>query len=125
VEKKKSVLVVDDEPCIVKFLHIKLRLNGYEFITTINGAEAVELVRIQRPDIMLLEILMPDVTGMDVLQQVRTFSQIPIIVFTARPEIAQLASELGADDYIAKPFDLDLLIRKIKLILDSAQTGKE
>jgi DNA-binding response OmpR family regulator len=111
------VLVVDDEPRIGKMLGIKLRLSGYDVITTTSGAEAIDLVRTQEPDIMLLDILIPDVTGTDVLRQVRTFSQVPIIAFTARPEIAQSALKLGANDYVAKPFDVDEMVRRIEILL--------
>ena len=98
-------------------LGIKLRLSGYDVITTTSGAEAIDLVRTQEPDIMLLDILIPDVTGTDVLRQVRTFSQVPIIAFTARPEIAQSALKLGANDYVAKPFDVDEMVRRIEILL--------
>ncbi len=84
VNTKKRVLVVDDEPGIGKVLSIKLRLDGYDVITTTSGAEAIEFIRTQKPDIVLLDILMPDVTGMEVLERVRTFSQVPIVVFTAK-----------------------------------------
>jgi DNA-binding response OmpR family regulator len=120
VEAKKRVLIVDDEPGIVKVLGIKLRLSGYDVITTLSGAEAIELVRSEKPDVMLLDILMPDVTGMDVLDQVRTFSQVPTIVFTGRPEIAQFAVRLGANDYIAKPLNPDRLVDKIESVLTAS-----
>ena len=121
---RKCVLVVDDEPRIGRMLRIKLGLSGYDVKTATSGAEAVELVRSQKPDIMLLDLLMPDVTGMDVLDQVRTFSQVPIIVFTGRPEIAQLASKLGANDYIAKPFNPDSLVQKIESVLASSRNSR-
>ncbi len=74
MDTKKRVPVVDDEPGIGNILRIKLRLHGYEVITTTNGAETIEIIRTLKPDIALLDILMPDVTGMDVLERVRTFS---------------------------------------------------
>ena len=124
MDTKKRVLVVDDEPGIGNILRIKLRLSGYEVITTTSGAEAIELVKAQEPDIMLLDVLMPDVTGMDVLDRVRTFSQVPIIVFTGRPDIAQFALKLGANDNIAKPFNPDLLVEKIRSVLIASQTPR-
>jgi DNA-binding response OmpR family regulator len=122
--KKKRILVVDDEPRIGKVLCVKLSLSGYEVITTTSGAEAIELARTKEPDIILLDILMPGITGMDVLDRVRTFSQVPIIVFTGRSEIGQSAIKLGANDCIAKPFDPDLLIRKIESVITASKTGK-
>jgi DNA-binding response OmpR family regulator len=124
VDTKKRVLVVDDEPGIGNFLRIKLSLAGYDIITTTSGAEAIEIVRAEKFDVILLDVLMPDVTGLDVLDRVRTFSHVPIIIFTGRPDIAEFASKLGANDYIAKPFDPDLLVEKIKSVLITAQTAK-
>lgn len=119
METKKRVLVVDDEPGIGKVLRIKLGLSGYDVITTTSGAEAIELIRKQEPDIVLLDILMPEVTGMDVLDRVRTFSEVPIVVFTAKPDIVQFAMKLGANDSIAKPFNPDHVVKKIEAVLAS------
>jgi DNA-binding response OmpR family regulator len=124
VDTRKRVLIVDDEPGIGNFLRVKLRLAGYDIITTTSGAEAIELIRTKQPDVVVCDVLMPDVTGMDVIDKVRTFSQVPIIVFTGRPDIAEFASKLGANDYIAKPFDPDLLVEKIKSVLIASQTPK-
>jgi len=120
VEIKKRVLVVDDEPGIGNILRIKLRLHGYDVITTTSGADAIEIIRTGQPDIVLLDILMPNVSGMDVLEQVRKFSAVPIIVFTARREIVESALQCGANDSISKPFDPDQVVDKIGAVLDVA-----
>ncbi len=117
MDTKKSVLIVDDEPKIGKIFGLKLKLAGYDVVSTTRGAEAIELVRTQKFDVMLLDVLMPDVTGMDVLDRVRAFSQIPIILFTARADIFEIAKRCGANDYISKPINPDHLIEKIKAIL--------
>ena len=122
--EKKRILVVDDEPRIGKVLSIKLNLSGFDVITTTSGAEAIELARTQEWDLILLDMLMPDISGMDVLDSIRTFSQVPIIVFTGLPEIAQSALKRGANDCIAKPFDPDGLIGKIESVLKASKTGK-
>jgi two-component system KDP operon response regulator KdpE len=114
---QKRVMVVDDEPRICQLLKIKLGISGYEVITVTNGADAIELARTANPDVILLDIVMPDISGMDILDRVRKFSHAPIIVFTGRPEIARIASQFGADDYIAKPFDMNLLMEKINQAL--------
>ncbi len=114
---RKRVLIVDDEPQIGKIFGIKLTLSGYDVLSTTSGAEAIELVRTQKFDVMLLDILMPDVTGLDVLDEVRTFSQIPIVVFTARPDIAEVAKRFGANDFIAKPLLPEALVEKIRIVL--------
>jgi len=115
--QKKRVLVVDDEPGVGNVLRIKLRIAGYDVTTTTSGAKAIELVRTQEPDVVLLDILMPDVSGFDVLEKVRTFSSVPIIVFTARREVVEEAMQNGANDSITKPFDPDQLIEKIESVL--------
>jgi DNA-binding response OmpR family regulator len=122
MEPRKRILVVDDEPRIGKVLGIKLKLSGYDVITTANGVEAIDMVRTRKPDIMLLDIFMPGVDGMEIFKKVRSFSQIPIIIFSGRPEVAQLASGLGANDYVAKPFNPDLLVEKIEAVLKASKT---
>jgi DNA-binding response OmpR family regulator len=126
MDTKKRVLVVDDEPGIVNFLRIKLRLSGFNVLTTTSGAEAIEIIRKQQPDIVLLDILMPDVTGMDVLDKVRTFSKVPIIVVTAKADVVPLALKNGANDAVTKPFDPDYLVSKVQSVLSKAdhQEGK-
>jgi len=122
-DSKKCILVVDDEPRIEKVLRINLNLLGYDVIATTSGAEAIELVRGQEPDVMLLDIGMPDVTGFDVLVRVRAFSKVPIIIFTHRPDIAEFAKKHGANDSIAKPFDLDQLAGKIRFLLNTNRSA--
>jgi DNA-binding response OmpR family regulator len=119
VGTKKCVLVVDDEPGIGNILRIKLRLHGYDVLTTTSGADAIEIIRTGRPDIVLLDILMPNVSGIEVLEQVRTFSSVPIIIFTARREIVESAMLCGANDSISKPFDPDQVVSKIGAVLDA------
>ncbi len=114
---KKRVLVVDDEPGIGNVLRIRLRLSGYDVTTTTSGAQAIGLVRDQAPDIVLLDILMPDVNGFDVLDEVRKFSKVPIVVLTARHDVAETALKNGAADSIAKPFNPDQVVEKIGSIL--------
>ncbi len=124
MDERKRVLVVDDEPRICKLLEVKLGISGYETITTTSGAEAIDLARTRNPDIILLDVVMPDISGLEVLARVRTFSDVPIIMFTGRPEIAQIARNYGANDYIAKPFDPDLLVKKIQLVLRTSNVKK-
>ncbi len=113
MNKAKRILVVDDEPGIINVLRIKLGHSGYEVMATTSGAEAIEMCRTQEPDVVLLDILMPDVTGFEVLQKVRAFSSVPVIAFTARQDVADSAIKKGADGYIFKPFDPDQLVKTI------------
>ena len=119
---KKRVLVVDDEPGIINFVRANLRLAGYEVISTTSGEEALQLAKSEEPDIMLLDILMVPVTGLDVLDRLRGFSQIPVIVFTARSFIAEKAMQLGANGFIGKPFKPEELTKKIEEVLKSSAT---
>ena len=116
--RRKRVLVVDDEPPILRILGIKLRVSGYEVITALNGREALELVNSASPDIMLLDIIMPGMDGFQVLRKLRTYSSLPVIAFSARPENAEEALRLGANDFLAKPFDVDDLVMRVRKILD-------
>lgn len=126
METKRKVLVVDDEPGILRFVSASLTLQGYEVITTTSGEEALGLARTHNPDIMLLDILMVPLTGFDVLEKLRTFSQVPVIVFTARSFIGDQAIKLGANGFIAKPFRPDELARKVKETLANhgAKSGR-
>ena len=117
------MLVVDDERGILNFIRVKLTSVGYEVLTTTNGQEALEWLQKEKFDIVLLDILMETVSGFEVLDKLRTFSQVPVIVFTRQSFIADLALKMGASDYIAKPFDPEELVRKIKGILDHRETG--
>jgi len=116
---KQRVLVVDDEPGVIRFIKISLALAGYDVISTTNGEEALPLVKSQKPDIMLLDVFMTPITGFDILVELRTFSQLPVIVFTARNNIGKTAIDEGANGFIAKPFKPDELIKKIQEILQA------
>jgi DNA-binding response OmpR family regulator len=116
--EKKRVLLVDDQAGILKVLRIQLKIHGFDVTTASTGTEAVEMVREREPDVILLDILLPDINGFDVLARVKEFSQVPIIAFTANPSMAQKAITMGAVDSISKPFDVDRLSEKIKLVLD-------
>jgi DNA-binding response OmpR family regulator len=117
LDNKKRVLIVDDEPQIGRIFGLKLKLDGYDVVTTSSGAEAIDFIKKQAFDIVLLDVLMPEVTGLDVLESIRPFSNVPVILFTARSDIFELAKSLGASDYISKPLNPDHLITKIKTIL--------
>jgi DNA-binding response OmpR family regulator len=118
VAEKKRVLLVDDQAGILKVLRIQLKMHGFDVATASTGTEAIEMVREREPDVILLDILLPDINGFDVLARVKEFSQVPIIAFTANPSMAQKAITMGAVESISKPFDVDRLSEKIKLVLD-------
>jgi DNA-binding response OmpR family regulator len=114
MKSKKKVLLVDDERAILKIISIKLRISGYDVITASNGQEALDLVKKDSLDLMLLDIIMPGIDGFEVLEKLRAFSELPVIVFSARPENAQKALSLGANDFIDKPFNVDDMVKRME-----------
>ena len=122
MQAKKLVLVVDDEPRILHFVRINLHLAGYDVITTTSGEEALQLVVSGKPDLMLLDVLMSPMNGFDVLSQLRTFSRLPVILFTGKDDIGSTALCKGANDYIVKPFKPEELTKKITNLLEKTET---
>ena len=115
--EKKRVLVIDDEPAVLGFVNAKLTAAGYQVIAATNGEEALREARAHPVDAVLLDLFMVPMSGFLVLDGLRSFSDVPVIVFTAHPYLAEKARRLGADDFIAKPFDPDVLIEKIAWLL--------
>jgi two-component system KDP operon response regulator KdpE len=116
--KQFRVLVVDDEPRIVKFLEVKLKASGYEVLTAHNGLAALELVQAQEPDLIVLDVVMPGIDGFETLRQVRALSSVPVIILSAKEASVEKIKglTLGADDYLAKPFSPDELIARIEAV---------
>lgn len=110
---------MDDEVRILNFLKAKLKASGYKVITALNGLEALEQVQNSQADLIILDILMPKMDGLEALKQLRTFSNVPVIVLTAKGEDVDKIKglSLGADDYMAKPFNPDELLARIKAVL--------
>jgi len=115
--KKLRVLVVDDQRKVLRFLEIDLRFHGFEVITTTSGKEALELVESINPDIMLLDIVMPGMDGFEVLNQLRAFSQVPVIAFSASITNHDEAMQLGANAFISKPFKVEAMLDSINQLL--------
>jgi two-component system KDP operon response regulator KdpE len=116
---KTSILVVDDEISIIKLLRANLEARGYEVFSAMNGAEALNVFEIERPDLVILDITMPKMDGFDVCRLLRDWSQVPIIMLSARgDEIDKVKClDLGADDYVTKPFGKDELIARVEALL--------
>jgi DNA-binding response OmpR family regulator len=116
--KRFRVLVVDDEERILNFLSTKLKVSGYEVVIAPNGVKGLEQVQAQEPDLVVLDLLMPKMDGLEMLKQLRTFSPVPVIILTAKggdnDRIKGL--KLGADDYLPKPFNPDELVARIEAI---------
>ena len=116
--KKFRVLVVDDDPRILKFLEIRLKASGYEVLTAKHGREALEQVKAEEPDLLILDVLMPGIDGFETLKQVRLLSSLPVIILSAKEANTDKVKglELGADDYLAKPFSPDELLARIEAV---------
>lgn len=114
-----TILIVDDEPKIVRFVKTSLSLAGYNLITAETGTEALELYEKEKPDLIILDLGLPDVDGFDVLNDVRAYSTVPILILTARDDEKDKVKglELGADDYLTKPFGTQELKARIEAVL--------
>src|SRR6202041_1261333 len=114
------LLVVDDEPTILELLSGSLRLAGFEVMTAASGAEAVRAAASGRPDLVLLDVMMPDGDGFDTLRRIRSGGcEVPVIFLTARDEVPDRVRgfDVGGDDYVTKPFSLDELLGRIRAVL--------
>jgi DNA-binding response OmpR family regulator len=113
------ILVVDDDPPSVKMTAFLLREEGYEVITADNGRAALELVESQSPDLVIMDVMMPHIDGLEVTRRIRQTMDVPIIILSAKGETADKVTglEVGADDYLAKPFEPSELIARVKAVL--------
>jgi two-component system alkaline phosphatase synthesis response regulator PhoP len=111
-----TILVVEDDRILADTLVYNLRQEGYATATARTGPEAIVAARTQKPDLILLDLMLPEINGFDVCRSVRTTSTVPIIMLTARTEEADrvLGLELGADDYVVKPFSLRELLARVR-----------
>ena len=123
--KKVSILVVDDEVHILRLLRRTLELEGYQVLTASDGEVAIDVVDRKVPNLIILDIMMPRMDGYAVCQCIREFSQVPIIMVTARgnDEEKVRGFECGADDYVTKPFSMSELVARVKVVLRHAQVG--
>jgi DNA-binding response OmpR family regulator len=117
--KDRRILVVDDEERMVRFIRLNLEHDGFHVIEAFNGTQAINKIRSDLPDLVLLDIMMPDLDGFEVLKIVREVSSVPVIMLTAKGEEDDRVRglELGADDYITKPFSPRELVSRVKAVL--------
>ena len=126
-EAKKTILIVDDEKPIVDILIYNLQKEGYNTIEAYDGETAIEMAFEQKPDLILLDIMLPKVDGLTVCKRIRNSMNIPIIMISAKDEEIDkiLGLELGADDYITKPFSVRELVARVKANLRKAEIDRE
>lgn len=117
--KNKKVLVVDDEERMARFIRLNLEHDGFQVVETYRGMQAVQALRDTMPDVVLLDVMLPDVDGFEVLEMIREVSSVPVIMLTAKSEEDDRVKglELGADDYVTKPFSPRELVSRVKAVL--------
>ncbi len=120
---KGKILVVDDEPKIVSTVQAYLEREGYQVVEANNGRQALEVFQREKPDLIVLDLMLPEIDGLEVCRQIRRTSAVPIIMLTARQEHADklVGLELGADDYVTKPFSPRELVARVRAILRRAR----
>ena len=123
VAPKRRVLLVDDEPRIVDSVRMNLELDGFEVSEANNGREALDKLRRVMVDLVVLDVMMPEMDGFETLRELRRFSSVPVIMLTVKADERDVARglELGADDYVAKPFSQMVLVARIKAVLRRAE----
>jgi len=122
---KKRILIVDDEVSILKFLRSNLEDKGYAVISAANGEEALNTIERELPDLIVLDVMMPKMDGFEVCRRLREWSQIPIIMLSARSDEKDKVKclDLGADDYIVKPFGASELMARVSAVLRRTKTA--
>ncbi len=125
--QKEKILVVDDEKNICDLLRMYLEKEGYAVVMAHNGVDAVNMFASENPDLVLLDIMLPQLDGWQVCREIRKQSEKPIIMLTAKDEVFDkvLGLELGADDYVTKPFDTKEIVARIKAVLRRTSAVKE
>jgi DNA-binding response OmpR family regulator len=123
----KRILIVDDEPRYLRLLEANLRTEGYEVATAQDGVQALDVFSAQPIDLVLLDVMMPRLDGFGVCQRLREFSNVPIVILTARGEEQDRVRglDLGADDYLVKPFSATELLARVRAVLRRANVPAE
>lgn len=116
---KVRVMIVDDEPSVRRFLRRSLLAHGYDALEARNGEEALNLAALNQPDLIILDLGLPDISGINVLQRIREWSQIPIIILSVKNQEKDkvLALDTGADDYLTKPFGVGELFARLRVAM--------
>ena len=117
--KNRLILVVDDEERMARFIRLNLEQDGFQVIEAYRGMQAIQALRDSLPDLVILDVMMPDIDGFEVLKMIREISSIPVIMLTAKAEEDDRVQglELGADDYVTKPFSPRELVSRVRAVL--------
>jgi DNA-binding response OmpR family regulator len=127
VGEAARILVVDDEPRLVRLVRANLERLGYRVTTAAGGKQAIEAVEADDPDLVVLDIMMPVMDGYEATRRIREFSQVPIVMLTAKAEQSDKLKgfDLGVDDFITKPFSPEELVARIRAVLKRSQAQPE
>ena len=120
----RRIIIVDDEERMVRFIRLNLEHDGFQVLEAFNGTQAVNKIRSNLPDLVLLDVMMPDMDGFEVLRIIREVSRVPVIMLTAKGEEEDRVRglEMGADDYITKPFSPRELVSRVRAVLRRTET---
>lgn len=117
----KRILIVDDEPDILRVVIFRLKKSGYEVLTAVNGQEALDLIQKEPLDLIILDLRLPLISGLEVCKQIKSndkLKHIPVILFTASTNcVKEKAIEVCADDYLIKPFEPEIFLQKVKKLI--------
>jgi len=125
MKERRTILLVDDQPRILDSVRMNLEIEGFDVLEAQSGAEALEKIRTQLPDLVVMDVMMPEMDGFETLRELRKFSTVPVIMLTVKSDDQDviLGLQLGADDYVAKPFSQPVLLNRIKAVLRRAETS--
>lgn len=123
-ERHSLVLIVDDEPRIIRFVQINLEMEGFRVVDASDGLKALDQVREKMPDLVLLDVMMPEMDGFETLRMIREVSSVPVVMLTVRnsEEDKVRGLDLGADDYVTKPFSPRELVSRVRAVLRRTQS---
>jgi DNA-binding response OmpR family regulator len=125
--EKKKILIVEDEQKIARFLELELKYEGYEVTIASNGRDGLEKGKEEGVDLIILDLMLPGLSGIEVCRRLRQTSEVPIIMLTAKDDISDKVTglDIGADDYMTKPFAVEELLARIRVLLKRINNNKE